>query len=81
MLLLDDPLSAVDSKVGSLIFYSAINDIALKQGACVVLGTYLSLISNVFKFQRLVITIVCLNYIESYPPTSVCWKITLPIDV
>jgi ABC-type Mn2+/Zn2+ transport system ATPase subunit len=38
VLLLDDPLSAVDSRVGALIFYSAIQDIAMKRGACVVLG-------------------------------------------
>eukprot|EP00551_Chaetoceros_affinis_P005474 CAMPEP_0203667918 /NCGR_PEP_ID=MMETSP0090-20130426/4657_1 /ASSEMBLY_ACC=CAM_ASM_001088 /TAXON_ID=426623 /ORGANISM="Chaetoceros affinis, Strain CCMP159" /LENGTH=1016 /DNA_ID=CAMNT_0050532209 /DNA_START=684 /DNA_END=3731 /DNA_ORIENTATION=- len=40
ILLLDDPLSAVDSKVGKLIFYSAIQNIALKRGSCVVLVTH-----------------------------------------
>jgi len=38
VLLLDDPLSAVDSKVGRLIFYSAVQDLAVKRGKCVVLG-------------------------------------------
>mmetsp|Transcript_5398 Transcript_5398/g.7758 ORF Transcript_5398/g.7758 Transcript_5398/m.7758 type:complete len:410 (-) Transcript_5398:2017-3246(-) len=40
VLLLDDPLSAVDSKVGRLIFYSAIQDLAVKRGKCVVLVTH-----------------------------------------
>lgn len=40
ILLLDDPLSAVDSRVGRLIFNSAICDIALKRGKCVVLVTH-----------------------------------------
>lgn len=40
VLLLDDPLSAVDTKVGRQIFYSAIQDLAVKRGKCVVLGEY-----------------------------------------
>eukprot|EP00804_Cyclotella_cryptica_P018853 CCRYP_020942-RD/>CCRYP_020942-RD protein AED:0.33 eAED:0.33 QI:0/0.9/0.90/1/0.9/0.90/11/87/1336 len=40
ILLLDDPLSAVDSKVGRLLFYSAIQDLGLKRGKCVVLVTH-----------------------------------------
>ena len=40
VLLLDDPLSAVDSRVGRLIFHSAICDIALRRGKCVVLVTH-----------------------------------------
>jgi len=40
VLLLDDPLSAVDSKVGRLIFYSAIQGLAVKRGKCVVLVTH-----------------------------------------
>ena len=40
VLLLDDPLSAVDAKVGRLIFYSAIQDLCLKRGKCVILGMY-----------------------------------------
>merc|ERR1712091_390002 len=40
VLLLDDPLAAVDSRVGRLIFYSAIQGLALKQGKCVVLVTH-----------------------------------------
>ena len=42
VVLLDDPLSAVDSRVGRLIFYSAIQDLALKRGKCVVLGKHVS---------------------------------------
>ena len=38
VVLLDDPLSAVDSKVGHRIFFSAILDLAVKRGKCVVLG-------------------------------------------
>ncbi len=38
VVLLDDPLSAVDSKVGRHIFYSAVQDLAVKKGKCVVLG-------------------------------------------
>lgn len=40
VLLLDDPLAAVDSRVGRLIFYSAIQGLALKRGKCVVLVTH-----------------------------------------
>jgi ATP-binding cassette subfamily C (CFTR/MRP) protein 4 len=40
IILLDDPLSAVDSKVGRLLFYSAIQDLGLKRGKCVVLVTH-----------------------------------------
>jgi ATP-binding cassette subfamily C (CFTR/MRP) protein 4 len=40
VLLLDDPLSAVDAKVGRLIFYSAINDLCLKRGKAVILVTH-----------------------------------------
>eukprot|EP00550_Attheya_septentrionalis_P002538 CAMPEP_0198285332 /NCGR_PEP_ID=MMETSP1449-20131203/4662_1 /TAXON_ID=420275 /ORGANISM="Attheya septentrionalis, Strain CCMP2084" /LENGTH=1282 /DNA_ID=CAMNT_0043982737 /DNA_START=271 /DNA_END=4119 /DNA_ORIENTATION=+ len=40
VLLLDDPLSAVDSKVSRLIFYSAIQDLGVKRGKCVVLATH-----------------------------------------
>jgi len=40
ILLLDDPLSAVDSKVGRLIYYSAIQDLGVKRGKCVVLATH-----------------------------------------
>lgn len=40
VLLLDDPLSAVDSKVGHLIFYSAIQDLCVKRGKCVILATH-----------------------------------------
>lgn len=38
IVLLDDPLSAVDSKVGRHIFYSAVQNLAVKRGKCVVLG-------------------------------------------
>ena len=40
IILLDDPLSAVDSRVGRLLFYSAILDLGLKKGKCVVLVTH-----------------------------------------
>lgn len=40
VILLDDPLSAVDSKVGRLLFYSAIQDLCVKRGKCVVLATH-----------------------------------------
>ena len=40
LVLLDDPLSAVDSKVGRLIYYSAIVDLCIKRGKCVVLVTH-----------------------------------------
>lgn len=40
IIVLDDPLSAVDSQVGRLIFYSAIQDLAVKKGKCVVLATH-----------------------------------------
>lgn len=40
LLLLDDPLSAVDAKVGRLIFYSAIQNLLVKRGKCVVLATH-----------------------------------------
>ncbi|KAL9182396.1 hypothetical protein ACHAXT_013048 [Thalassiosira profunda] len=40
ILLLDDPLSAVDSRVGRLLFYSAIQDLGFKRGKCVVLVTH-----------------------------------------
>mmetsp|Transcript_18358 Transcript_18358/g.26582 ORF Transcript_18358/g.26582 Transcript_18358/m.26582 type:complete len:1406 (-) Transcript_18358:280-4497(-) len=40
ILLLDDPLSAVDSKVGRLIFYSAIQELALKRSRCVILASH-----------------------------------------
>ncbi|KAL7547829.1 hypothetical protein ACHAWF_011101 [Thalassiosira exigua] len=40
VILLDDPLSAVDSKVGRLLFYSAIQDLGLKRGKCCVLVTH-----------------------------------------
>jgi len=40
VLLLDDPLSAVDSRVGRLIFYSAIQSLAVSRGKCVVLVTH-----------------------------------------
>lgn len=38
ILLLDDPLSAVDTKVGRHIFHSAVHNMAVKRGKCVVLG-------------------------------------------
>jgi len=40
IILLDDPLSAVDSRVGRLLFYSAILDLGLNKGKCVVLVTH-----------------------------------------
>ena len=40
VILLDDPLSAVDSKVGRLIFFSAIQDLCIKRGKCVILATH-----------------------------------------
>ena len=40
VLVLDDPLSAVDSKVGRLIFNSAIQGLALKRDKCVILATH-----------------------------------------
>jgi ATP-binding cassette subfamily C (CFTR/MRP) protein 4 len=40
VLVLDDPLSAVDSRVGRLLFYSAILDLAVNRGKCVVLATH-----------------------------------------
>jgi ATP-binding cassette subfamily C (CFTR/MRP) protein 4 len=40
VVVLDDPLSAVDSRVGRLIFYSAILDLAVNRGKCVVLATH-----------------------------------------
>ena len=40
ILLLDDPLSAVDSRVGKLLFYSAIMDLGIKRGKCVILVTH-----------------------------------------
>lgn len=40
IILLDDPLSAVDSRVGRLLFYSAIHDLGLKKGKCVILVTH-----------------------------------------
>jgi len=40
IILLDDPLSAVDSNVGRHIFYSAIQDLCVKRGKCVILATH-----------------------------------------
>ena len=40
VLLLDDPLSAVDSRVGRVIFYDAILNLALGREKCVVLATH-----------------------------------------
>lgn len=40
VLVLDDPLSAVDSRVGRLIFFSAILHLAVNRGKCVVLATH-----------------------------------------
>ena len=40
VILLDDPLSAVDSRVGRVLFFSAIQDLGLKKGKCVVLVTH-----------------------------------------
>ena len=50
VLLLDDPLSAVDSRVGSLIFHSAIRDLALKDGGkCIILGKSIILSVNIMR--------------------------------
>ena len=40
VLLLDDPLSAVDTKVGRKMFYSAIIGLGVKKEKCVVLGMF-----------------------------------------
>jgi len=40
IILLDDPLSAVDSRVGRVLFYSAIQDLGVRRGKCVVLVTH-----------------------------------------
>ena len=40
ILLLDDPLSAVDTKVGRKIFYSAIQGLGVQRGKCVILATH-----------------------------------------
>jgi ATP-binding cassette subfamily C (CFTR/MRP) protein 4 len=40
LVLLDDPLSAVDSKVARLLFESAIQDMCVARGKCVVLATH-----------------------------------------
>jgi ATP-binding cassette subfamily C (CFTR/MRP) protein 4 len=40
IILLDDPLSAVDSRVGRGLFYSAIQDLGIRRGKCVVLVTH-----------------------------------------
>lgn len=40
VLLLDDPLSAVDAKVGRVLFYDAICKMAVDQGKCVILVTH-----------------------------------------
>jgi ATP-binding cassette subfamily C (CFTR/MRP) protein 4 len=40
ILLLDDPLSAVDTKVARSIYYRAIHDLGVKRGRCVVLVTH-----------------------------------------
>lgn len=40
VLLLDDPLSAVDSRVGRVIFYDAILNLAVSRNKCVVLATH-----------------------------------------
>ena len=40
VVLLDDPLSAVDSRVGRLIYYSAIQDLGVKRGKCIILATH-----------------------------------------
>ena len=40
VLLLDDPLSAVDSKVARLLFYEAIQGLAVKRGKCAILVTH-----------------------------------------
>jgi len=40
VILLDDPLSAVDSRVGRLLFYSAILELGVNRGKCVILVTH-----------------------------------------
>ena len=40
VLLLDDCLSAVDTKIARVLFYCAIKDLALRRGRCVVLATH-----------------------------------------
>ena len=40
VVLLDDPLSAVDARVGRVIFYEAILGLAVRRGKCVVLATH-----------------------------------------
>jgi len=40
VIVMDDPLSAVDTKVGRKIFYSAIQDLCIKRGKSVVLATH-----------------------------------------
>jgi ATP-binding cassette, subfamily C (CFTR/MRP), member 4 len=40
VLLLDDPMSAVDTKVGRLIYQSAIEALAVQRGKCVILATH-----------------------------------------
>jgi ATP-binding cassette subfamily C (CFTR/MRP) protein 4 len=40
VLVADDPLSAVDSKVGRQLFNEAIHDLAIKRGKCVILATH-----------------------------------------
>ena len=40
VLLLDDCLSAVDSKIAHILFYSAIQQLVLKRGCCVILVTH-----------------------------------------
>jgi ATP-binding cassette subfamily C (CFTR/MRP) protein 4 len=40
ILIVDDPLSAVDAKVGRLIFYQALQDRCVAKGKCVVLATH-----------------------------------------
>ena len=40
VLLLDDPLSAVDSKVALKMYHSAIHELAVKRGKCVILATH-----------------------------------------
>ena len=40
VILLDDPLSAVDSRVGRLLFYSAICELGVNRGKCVILVTH-----------------------------------------
>jgi len=40
VVLLDDPLSAVDAKVGRVLFFSAIQGLCVQRGKCVVLATH-----------------------------------------